>query len=282
MKNNYLAILLSIFVGLSTSCTTDEEPKSEPAEVGFNGQTFVYHESDQLVRLPVYQSTTQFPYTYLGLSHEYLTAPKTGSDGVRFPWGDSVYVMGGYQFGALEMVLADDAVKDGNDTLELSLNILNGNVVLDPERAKARVIVVDDEGFGPNQMNIHATWYGVEGKTWQSEVDYDIDLYLAINVVETEEGLEDYDVFDYSANLDSFEDIMLPKTAPDQDYYIIAYYNSNTRDKENLPLSGRVELSGFGYSDTDHKNYWTFEFPEVGYYSYRGPFRKVGSTFVLK
>jgi hypothetical protein len=268
MKNNYLAILLSIVVGLSTSCTTDDEPKSEPADVGFNGQTFVYHESD--------------PYTYLGLSHEYITTPKTNDDGVYFYWGDSVYVMGGYQYGAIDMGIDDDAIADGNDTLELSLSILNGNVVLDPERAKARVIVVDDEGFGANQMNIHANWYGDEGKTWQSEVDYDIDLYLVTNVVETKEGLEDYDVFDYSAKLNSFEDIMLPKTAPDQDYYIIAYYNGNTRDKDDLPLSGRVELSGFGYSDTDHKNYWTFELPEVGYYSYRGPFRKVGGTFVLK
>lgn len=281
MKINYLTITLSIFVGL-ISCTTDEEPKTDPAAVGFNGQTFVYHESDGTVRLPVYQSSVQFPYTYLGLSRDYITPPKSSDKGIYFYWGDSVYVMGGYQYGAIEMGIRDDDVADGNDTLDLSLSILNGNVALDPERTKARLIVVDDEGFSPNSLNIHASWFGDEGKTWQSEVDYDIDLYLVNNVVETEEGLEDYDVYSYSAKLNSFEDIMLPKSAPDQDYYIIAYYNSNTREKENLPVSGRVELSGFGYNDTEKKNYWTFEFPEVGYYSYRGPFRKVGGTFVLK
>lgn len=273
--------LVGVLAIIAGACTRDEAPDAAPAKIGFAGETFVYHESDGYVRIPVSQSSEQFSYTRLSYFYEFLTTPKSRETGVRFT-GDSVYLLGGYTRAVLDLSITDDAVTDGNDTIELRLALTHGNAVLDPERSLARLIVIDDDGYGTSQLNIHAKWYGDEGPTKQSEVDYDLDLFLLSNVVISDNGLESYDIADYSAKLGAFEDIFVKSGDPDKEYYVMVYYNSNTRNKDNLPIEGRVELSGFGYNDQDKKNYWTFDLPEVGWYTWKGPFKKQGSTFVLK
>jgi hypothetical protein len=279
MKNfaSTFPLMVTILLAFS-ACTKDEVQEGPPSRFGFeSNEPYIFTEADPDFYIPVVQDHTQFGYTAADLSIEH----KTSSTEVYSDYyiDKRIMIYGGDVKDYIGTKLYNDGEADGNDTLDVTLVNLDGNAYLDEESLQtARVIILDDDNVPDTEMRIHAFWTGEEEISRDFRKDFDLDLYVMTNVEEGPDGIESGDYFMVSEKANSFEDITIPATAPDQEYYILIAYMGNNFNDAAAAVKGYFKLSGFGNNDTK-SNVWEVEFDEPGYYYYFGPFKKTGKTF---
>jgi len=259
----------------------EEVVKAPQSTLGFESDVHVYTEADGFVLIPVILNEPQFGFVKAEFEFNYPdTGTHTSDDVVVF--NNPVMIYGGDNLGGIKVSIVDDRVKDKNDTIELTLTSITGNAELDPDlnKQKTTIVIVDDDDIPENEMRLHIKWYGTQFN-WRPEVNYDLSLSLVTNVVMGEAGIVSSNVYRSSNRINKFEDIIITESDTDQDYYIVISYDQKFPGALSNEVQGTLKLSGFGYRDYEG-NLWSFKLPDTGYYSYIGPFKKSGRTFVLQ
>jgi hypothetical protein len=270
-----------IAITFSGLMACEKEPnEGPPSEIQLESDTFIYYESDPNFYIPFILSKEQFSFTQIEFEVNYLT---TGTEEFEdlYIKKDPIVIYGGNLDKHLEVSLYNDVVTDGNDTIEIVLSSVHGNVTLDsdPEKRTAKVILLDDDNFPNDEMHFHLNWSNESGSL-KFEADYDLDLYLLTDVIEGEHGIISAKTFSSSEQIGKFEDLVLKESDPDQEYYITVHYRTNSSNVDKKPIQGLLKLSGFGFHD-EMQNRWQLDFEETGYYYWIGPFKKEGTNFTL-
>lgn len=173
----------------------------------------------------------------------------------------SITIAKGATSAKLNLTIFDDQVSESEKTILITFS----SDVVSFTNAVAQVNITD------NEPDISASGLQTD-LTWDAGQLVNLDLYIAHNVVISDNYVQSFDLVQESANTKGFESIFLNNNDDDDEYYVVINYASGSRD-----VAFNLNFNGPGISNAEIDG--TFATTDVGYPIFYGPISKSGSAY---
>jgi hypothetical protein len=172
-----------------------------------------------------------------------------------------VKIVAGTTKATIKVSIFDDKVIEFDKTIEINLSSTNNVQFKD---SKVEITINDNE--------TDRSADGLQSDlSWDAGQLVNLQLYVANNVVITDNVITDFDLISGSENEKGFESVFIENSASDGEYYVVVYYESGSR-------AVKYELGWNSPSFTDITND-TLDANDVDYAVFWGPITKNGSSY---
>jgi hypothetical protein len=178
-------------------------------------------------------------------------------------------ISSGSQSAAIEIEIIDESIIESSEEIIIKLTASDNGLVLSETGNQFYVTVTDNDEAPDDGIQVDLTW---QSETAPDIDEYDLDLFIANNVVITDDQVESFDIYSRSENDTGFESVWIDADAPDGEYYIVAQYTSGDGD-----IAFLLEMNGSDFSHDTIDGDFTND--DVGSAVFFGPLTKEGNTF---
>lgn len=257
-KTEPLSGWLVLFVSLMIiSCKKDSDESIPSASLSETAKTV--SEGDGTVSLTVslsaaYSTDVTLTYSIGGtavLNGDYETVTDS-----------TITIAAGNKTATVEFNIFDDAVAESDKTIELTLSSSSD---INFTNASSVITIQDNDETNKNE--------GLRADlTWDAGDIVNMNLYVANNVVISDNAISSYDLVNGSENEKGFESVLISNDADDGEYYIVVAYESGSRD-----VNYTITLNSSGIDNEQGSD--SFSSSDEGYAIFWGPITKSGSDF---
>jgi hypothetical protein len=176
----------------------------------------------------------------------------------------------GAEYATIKIEIIDEKIIEETETITLTLKAIGNNVAIsDDETKNTFTLEIEDNDVAPtDDLQIDLTWQMDD----EDVDDYNLDFFIAYNVVIEDDMVEEYEIYDISENTSGFETLTIPSDAPDQEYYLVVAYVSGSK-----AVDYALHLNGAGFEEQAVEG--EFAASDVGLAMFYGPLNKDGDTF---
>ena len=249
-----VAVALALLLG---SCKKDAN-SATPA-VSISDTSVTINESAGTVNITV--NLTNAPSSDVQLNYE-LTGTAILNGDYEVDSSDHITVAAGSTSASLNFTIFDDAVVESDKTIYVKFTS-SSNVTFTNTEA---IITINDNDVSEAANGLQTDL------TWDAGSLVNLDLYTANNVVINNDTITSFDLVDGSENEKGFESLLINNSDPDDDYYLVVYYNAGSRTVNFTLTSNGPDISDVVTDDT-------FEASDTGAAVFYGPISKSGANY---
>ena len=256
-KHKFLYLLTAVTLILFASCKKDS--KNQTPNVSLKDTAQTVNENIGTVSLTI--NLSKAASQNIKLTYD-LSGTAILNGDYEVDSASQITIPAGQTSATLKFTIYDDAVVEGDKTIKVKISTAsNANL----SNATATITIKDND-VSKASNGLQTDLY------WDAGSLVDLDLYIANNVVITNNTVTSLNLVDSSEHDKGFETAMINNSNPDGDYYIAVSYSSGTR---NVNYTLRFNGPG-GISDTTSD---VFSVSDIGYAYFLGPIHKSGSTY---
>lgn len=245
-----------------------DEATDSVSTVSFQSTTSSATEGDGTVTMQVAFSQAASADTQLNFS---LSGDAALNGDYTLVTTSPLTIAAGATSASIQIKLIDESIiETEDDHLVVTLTAAGTGLTLGSSTQLVHTLTITDNDQAPDQnLQMDLTWSLGEG------VDIDnvnLDLYLANQVVISENSVTSANLYTASENGTGFETVTLTADEPDDEYYMVVVYS-----KGSATVDYRVNVNGSGMANVSIDNTLTAD--DAGYGYFYGPLKKSGSTY---
>lgn len=265
IKKLLVVKLFSITILILGACQEDEEQVSN---IQFETQSTTVNEDEGTIDIVI--SSTNAVASDIEVDFQVTGTAYLNGD-YRLETASPVTIKAGSSSAVITIAIIDEEIIETEDdeiTIEIVSVSTGASASADKNNLEHTIAINDNDIVIDDELQMDLTWDIGEN----ADIDQvNFDVYLATNVVIDGEVVTDATMYAVSENTLGFETLNLTADDPDDEYYVVIYYNEGNLDGEYF-----LNFNGMGFENELVTNAFTSE--DSGYAIFFGPLYKSGTS----